>query len=408
MTDLSGSDEQYVLPALINRFADIFPDYTLAEKDKILPGNRVVDLHFKDKDDNDVFIEIRTSLTRQHLGDLIDLYSSILNSQPGPKKPKFIVLGDKVDYELRRELSKLNITALTYGEFDVSMSDIRAAKVMRRKRKLTPTEAKIVAGLQGKGTRIVDKNLIYQQIGMRNGNYARQLLHRLEKKKWLERISNGNYIFIPPEYGYEMEARFPPMDPFVVASSLVEPYYLSYGSANSYYGLTAQIPSTIYLATTMRKPQFTWRNIVFRFVTLTREKFFGYRKVCIDNTKISIAEIEKAVIDSVDKLDYGGGLPEVVGVVYHAINKIDRHKLASYAKKMNSHAVCQRLGYIVDFLATHNYIAADKRFSESLKPSGHSPIYLDNSRPRGGQYFERWRVYDNAGYDELISEIRIT
>ena len=399
--------QHQIMPFLIKNMSTIFPGYELSEKDKVLPGNRMVDLQFKDKDGNDVFVECKSSLTKNQLGDMIDLYSAVLNSSPEPKNPRFIIIGDSIDKGAKKELSKLNVTTTTYRKLGVPISKLLAEHRLKRKQELTPTEARIVAGLESKKRRIVSTDFISDQIGQDNNNYAKLLLHRLEKKRWVERISKGNYIFIPPEYGYGKEERFPPLDPFVVASGLIEPYYLSYSTANAHYGFTAQVPSVLYIATMKKKPQFAWRNITFRFVTLSEEKFFGFKEIEVDNAKIKIAEPEKAVIDSVDKLGYGGGLPEVVAVVYHSYNKIDKQKLASYARRMNSHALCQKLGFIIDFLGSKKYITPDAKILQNLRSSVRSPLYLDNDKPRGGRYIKDWRLYDNVEDDELLSEMRI-
>ena len=112
----------------------------------------------------------------------------------------------------------------------------------------------------------------------------------------------------------------------------------------------------------------------FRFVTLSEEKFFGFKEIEIDHTTIRMAEPEKAVIDSIDKLGYGGGLPEVVAVVYHSYGKIDKWKLVSYAKKMNSHSLCQKLGFVLDFLGSKEYIVPDEKLLLNLKSSIRSTL----------------------------------
>jgi predicted transcriptional regulator of viral defense system len=395
-----------IMPFLVKNMSTIFPDYELAEKGKVLPGNRMVDLQFKDKDGNDVFVECKSSLTKNQLGDMIDLYSAVLNSSPEPRNPKFMIIGDRIDKDAKKELSKLNVTTTTYRKLGVPISKLLTEQRLKRKQELTPTEARIVAGLENDKRRIVSADLLSNLIG-HNNNYAKLLLHRLEKKRWFERISKGNYVFIPPEYGYGKEERFPPLDPFLVASGLIEPYYLSYSTANAHYGFTAQVPSVLYIATTKKKLQFAWRNITFRFVTLSEEKFFGFKQIEVDNVEINVAEPEKAVIDSVDKLRYGGGLPEVVTVIYHSYNKIDKQKLASYAKRMNSSTLCQKLGFIIDFLGTKEYITPDERILQDLRSMVRSPLYLDNDKPRGGRYIKDWRLYDNVEDDELLSEMRI-
>ena len=120
-----------------------------------------------------------------------------------------------------------------------------------------------------------------------------------------------------------------------------------------------------------------------------------------------MADKEKAIVDSIDKLRYAGGLPEVVSVVYHSYNELDKQKLASYAKRMNSHALCQRLGFVIDFLGSKGYLTSNPRLLESLKSNAGSVIYLAGERPNSGHYVREWKLYKNVGDDDLLSEITI-
>ena len=73
-------------------------------------------------------------------------------------------------------------------------------------------------------------------------------LQALEKEGWIERLYRGKYMIIPlgAEKGKYTEHEF------VLASSIVQPYAIAYWSALSYWGLTSQIPNTVFIQTTKR------------------------------------------------------------------------------------------------------------------------------------------------------------
>jgi len=50
---------------------------------------------------------------------------------------------------------------------------------------------------------------------------------------------------------------------------------------------------TLYLATTKIGGNFKWRNNQFRFVTLSKQKFFGFKEVEALGAKVNMAEPEK-------------------------------------------------------------------------------------------------------------------
>lgn len=387
---------------VISNLSRLFPGYHLYEKEKLL-GNMTVDLHLKDQEGNDLFVEIKASkISKGQIGKMIDCYSAILNLEPQPKNLRFVVIGENIDDDTRKQLEKINISLKSYGELGISIQSLLDDERRRRRRELTPTEAGLVARWESNKASTISVETVCREL-LCTRSYARTLLHRLERKRWLERVSKGVYTFIPAEYGYD--ERFPVMEPLIAGSKLVKPYYFSYTTANSYYGFTTQIPSTHFIATTKKKPRYVWRNTAFQFVTLSK-KFFGFKEVNVNDFKVKMAEPEKAIVDSLDKIRYAGGIEETVRVVYRGFNKIQRDKLVAYASRMGSHALSQRLGFILSFLDSKKLIDFAPEIKKSLLANvGKAPVYLAPYKPRIGTFSSEWRVVKNLTDKELLSEI---
>jgi predicted transcriptional regulator of viral defense system len=77
----------------------------------------------------------------------------------------------------------------------------------------------------------------------------RELLSTLVKRGWLQRIEKGKYLILPLEAGRQREWT---EHEFIIASYLIEPYYVGFRSALNYFGYTEQISGTIFIASTMR------------------------------------------------------------------------------------------------------------------------------------------------------------
>ena len=239
-------------------------------------------------------------------------------------------------------------------------------------RALTPTEAELVSEWEAKGQKSVTIDMLIEKT-RGNRKYASKLLRRLDRKGWLSKISRV-YSFIPASYGYER--RFPPMNPFLIGSTLIEPYYFAYSTANSHYGLTTQLPSTYYVATTKKRPSYEWHNIRFQFITLSVEKFFGSKEAEAFGVKINIADPEKTLIDAVDKMQYCDGIEEVVSVIQTGLKQVDESKLIDYVNRMNSYTLNQRFGLIIDFLSKHKLSTPPSRLRSQLHQNiGKTPIY---------------------------------
>lgn len=269
-------------------------------------------------------------------------------------------------------------------------------------RTISNVESKVILKLEWKNQYTININDI-KRILHCSKNYAYKIAHKLEEKNWLERITPGHYLFISAERGV---SGVPPMSPLLVGSILVKPYYYSYAVSNNFYGFSPQIPATIYIATTLEKRMVKWRNNEFRFVTLSKEKFFGFHKLKVLDTEVNMAEKEKTVIDSIDKIRYAGGIEEVTKVINNAKKNINFKKLMEYTLRMKSFSLIQRLGFLLDLVNAKTPVTLRKKL---IKNIGSSPVYLDDIRRWGrkGKYHKEWNIICNVPEKHLVSGIRI-
>lgn len=201
-----------------------------------------------------------------------------------------------------------------------------------------------------------------------------KVLYRLQQSSAIERIEKGKYLIIP--LGAE-KGKYT-LHEFVIGSLLVEPYSIAYWSALNYYGLTEQIPTTVFIQTITRK--FNTNPNVFgvqyKIVKIKESKYFGIRKEWIEETQINITDKEKTIIDCLDKPQYCGGIIEVAKALKN--NKFDRKKLENYAQRIGNSGVLRRLGYLCELLNikiklpklnTRNYLLLDPTMPEKAPKS---------------------------------------
>ncbi|GEM_PF-454769 len=405
---MEGTLEAYVSREIIR----IYRDHSLVAVNEVLPGRMIVDFHFKKSDDTDVFVEVTAKkIGRTMLDWIINIYAAISNIEPTLMRFELIVVGPEVEDSLRKELEKIPVKLLTFEQIGITSEDVlklREFELQRKRetRRLSPDEAKLVATWESENETIIRSSNVQEALGC-SPDYAYLLLHSLEEKKWIERVSQGLYQFIPLSYGYP--DRIPPTNPYVIGASLIEPYYFSYYTSNSHYGLTTQIPYMVFIATTKKKPDFEWSGSNFKFITLSKNKFFGYRKEVIFDTLVNIAEQEKSLVDSFDKPRYAGGVEQLAGIMWRGLSRVNKDKLVKYAVKMNSHSLIQRLGFIISFLAEEDLVKplSTKLENMLLDHIGRTVIYLDSKRPKSGKISKKWRVINNVPRSQLLSEIEI-
>ena len=403
---LERSVEAYVSREILK----VFSDHTLVATNETLPGRIKIDFHLRDRDNTDIFVEVSMrKIERFMLSKILNLYSSLSNIEPSLKKFELIVVGTEVAKSVRKELDGLPVRLITLEELGITHKKLREIEEDKRQlriRKLSPEEAGLVARWEA------EKRTITRAIDVQNAlhcspDYAYFLLHNLERKKWLERVATGVYQFVPAAYGYP--EKVPPANAFVVGAAFVEPYYFSYYTSNSHYGFTTQMPFTFFIATTKKKTKVEWQSVTFKFVTLSKRKFFGYQIKRVFEAEVYMADPEKSLVDSFDKPHYAGGIEQLARITWRGFARIDQSKLVDYAIKMKSYALVQRLGFIIDSLTREGLVKplpSDLR-KLLLNNVGRTPIYLDTRKPKTGSFSKEWRIVSNISRDQLLSEIEV-
>jgi len=238
-------------------------------------------------------------------------------------------------------------------------------------------------------------NILTFEDALKISNLSRESLRvfllRLEKRGIIERIEKGKYLIIP--LGAEKEKYT--LHEFVIGSTLIEPYSIAYWSALNYYGLTEQIPTTVFLQTTARKKNQDIKvfGVKYQIVKIKKEKLFGIRKEWIEETQINITDKEKTIIDCLDKPQHCGGIIEVAKALKN--NKFNRKKLENYAQLIGNSGVIRRLGYLCELLNVKIKLP---------KLNIRNYLLLDPTMPKKGPKSAKWRLIINLD-EKVLGEL---
>lgn len=162
--------------------------------------------------------------------------------------------------------------------------------------------------------------------------YARIYLHRLKEKGVMDVVERNKYTLADTH-------------PYVTATNLVFPSYMSFLTAIHYYGATTQIPRTIYIASTRSKKSLNLKGYSVEFVKLKKERLFGYTREKFQDKFIFVAEKEKLIIDSLFLPRYCP-IDETFNAMQDEKLKIDT--LIEYGLRMDSVVTLKRLGYLLE------------------------------------------------------------
>jgi predicted transcriptional regulator of viral defense system len=160
--------------------------------------------------------------------------------------------------------------------------------------------------------------------------YARLLLHRLEKSKKITRIGKGVYATT--------------IDIHAIASNIHFPSYISFLSASAIHGFTTAIPIAMQVATSKRYKGITVMNydITFHKIPLgdaIREERNGVYAF--------IAEPETLLVDAFLNPRAMGNFSEIEGV-FQNIRNPNAEKICKRLLGIQSKKICRQVGYLLE------------------------------------------------------------
>ena len=261
-------------------------------------------------------------------------------------------------------------------------------------RSLSEREAYLLSELAAAGRPVFTIEEARHASTVDDGDVPR-LLHRLEAKRWLQRLERGKYRLIPLEAG--PEARWAEHE-YLIAATLVEPYYLAYATALSYYGYSERQPSPVWIATTRRKRPIEIEGLPYRFVTLRAHKFFGYTTVQLLDQPLHVAEREKAIADGFDHPEYCGGVIEPAKGLWFGSDELDLERLLRYSQRLGNGVAMRRLGFWLERLEI-----GDRGLLPKLEVRGdRNYARLDPGESEEGRRDARWRLIVNVPERQLL------
>lgn len=229
------------------------------------------------------------------------------------------------------------------------------------------------------------------------GGYARKVVSRLEKANRLIRLEKGKYLYVPEGFEKNWSG-----NSLLIASCLVSPYAISYWTALNHFQFTEQIPSTVFVQTTVRKfnSEMEILGVKYKFITVSKRKYYGIINIWEGNHKIRITGKEKTIVDCLDYPEYCGGIIEAAKALNTGFKnqELDLNKLIHYAKKLGNKTVLKRLGYLITRLGIN--ITA-KQINELAAGVGEGYSLLDSSQPKTGKLDPKWKLKINIPPDML-------
>jgi predicted transcriptional regulator of viral defense system len=167
---------------------------------------------------------------------------------------------------------------------------------------------------------IVFTSKTINDITRKEKKYSNLILYRLKKTGYVNEIERDKYTTYK--------------DPFLIASRIVWPSYMSGWTALQHYNLTEQIPQIIEIVTTRSRKMriIIFMGVKIEFSRIKQEYFFAYEKIDYGGHQIFMAKKEKALLDALFLKHIS---PQTfMEIIEQNRKKISIMKLKHYAGKM--------------------------------------------------------------------------
>ncbi len=224
--------------------------------------------------------------------------------------------------------------------------------------RLGPQETKLLFSLEENGVSVFTTEDAKKILASGSAS-TWSVVSGLKKKGRVRQIERGKYLLIPARAGVE---GYWAESPWVIVPHLIDVYYVGFWTAMNYWGMTEQIPYTVFVATTKRKKKriLKFGNQKFEFVTLSKKKFFGFVEQKASKTEtFNISSKEKTIVDGLTHSEYCGGMPEVAKAMWNARDDVSWPAVLEMSKRSGVSAVLRRLGYLLSILDIEQGIAND-------------------------------------------------
>ena len=213
-----------------------------------------------------------------------------------------------------------------------------------------------------------------------NLNSAKDLLQNYKKQRLICQVRRNLYVVT------DLASKVSLANKFEIAGKISPTSYLSYQSALEFHGLAHQVFYDLWVSSSKRFNSFEFEGIRFQYCE--SKSLSGVMNVN-SSPFIRVTNLERTVIDCIDKIERCGGLEELIQSI-SLISYLDQELLLNYLQEFNKQFLYQKVGFILEYFKQEMKLS-DNFFSICKHKSGKSTRYLTD-RIESIQYFKEWKL----------------
>lgn len=153
----------------------------------------------------------------------------------------------------------------------------------------------------------------------------------------VSKIKNGLYATVNPITGDIFANRFE------IASALFDSACVAYHSALEFHGLGNQVYSEVYVFADDRNIPFEYGGLEYKFFL---PKIKGGISCLEHNAPIVVTNLERTLVDCLDRIDLAGGVEELVTAI-NGITYLNEELLTACLKEYNKKVLYKKTGFLL-------------------------------------------------------------
>lgn len=174
---------------------------------------------------------------------------------------------------------------------------------------------------------------------------------------------------------------------FEIGSHVSESSYISYHSALEYHGIAHQQFFTLYVSSNSRFNNFYFDGIHYAYCKSSTAE--GVEIPFMD-TKVKVTNLERTIIDCLDRLDRAGGLEEFVHSL-SILTYLDENKLLDYLNVYAKAFLYKKAGFVLEFFQKNLKLSTD--FIDLCHQKGAAHVKYLTDPQESNTFHKEWNLY---------------
>ena len=174
---------------------------------------------------------------------------------------------------------------------------------------------------------------------------------------------------------------------FEIGSRVSDSSYISYHSALEYHGLAHQQFFILYVSSDSRFNEFDFGDIHYAYCKSAIS--VGVVTPAMDS-KVKVTNLERTIIDCLDRLDRAGGLEEFIHSL-SMLTYLDENKLLEYLNSYNKAFLYKKAGFVLSYFLKDLKLSAD--FIDFCHKRGAAHVKYLTNQQESDTFFKEWNIY---------------